>query len=306
MPEPQILLGLIGTAGSGKDTVGQFLVKEHDFYSLALADPIKIYCQWMFAWHPANLWGTSERRNRKDVSFPFLRCPSCGFTAYHQSLHLVGAGVECDVCSRKHAPKDWQDHLSPRYALQSLGDWARNLFENSYVDFALRRVALVKRHGVSRDPLWPVLAQLKVSQDRWVSLARDKPVARILISDVRLKNEVNQIQKADGQIFRVQRTDAPQTTTSGIPQHNSEMEQQEIPDHALDGVIMNTSSVADLRVLVARWIIQKLRSMPPQHTHTSAEPDTAPDTAPDPDPDPDTDKINPAHPNTDSSNDLSN
>jgi len=37
-----MLVGLVGLKGSGKDTVGDLLVKHHNFYKVAYADPIKI------------------------------------------------------------------------------------------------------------------------------------------------------------------------------------------------------------------------------------------------------------------------
>ena len=39
--EKKMLVGITGKAGSGKDTVGDYLVKSHGFKKIALADPIK-------------------------------------------------------------------------------------------------------------------------------------------------------------------------------------------------------------------------------------------------------------------------
>jgi hypothetical protein len=39
--EDAMLVGICGKAGSGKDTIGDFLVEKHKFKKIALADPIK-------------------------------------------------------------------------------------------------------------------------------------------------------------------------------------------------------------------------------------------------------------------------
>lgn len=246
-----MLVGILGEAGSGKDTAAQFLVKEKGFYSLALADPIKVYCNWMFGWTAEQLWGESARRNEEDARYPFHRCPSCGFTAYNLGLDPDAHTAQCGVCFGQRTPREWASHLAPRYALQSLGDWARALFEDAYIEFALARAEAVQQRGVDFDPLWDILERLEVTDDRWPHSALTLPVPRVLISDVRLKNEVEGIRKAGGQVYRIVRDvkdgqGKEDTTSSGISAHNSEMEQREILDDELDGVIDNSGTLEDL------------------------------------------------------------
>lgn len=44
-----MLVGICGKAGSGKDTIGDYLVEKHNFKKIALADPIKRLVKDVFA-----------------------------------------------------------------------------------------------------------------------------------------------------------------------------------------------------------------------------------------------------------------
>ncbi len=60
------LIGLLGRAGSGKDTVADALVLRHGVTKVALADPIKRAAQAWFGWTDEDLWGPSENRAKAD------------------------------------------------------------------------------------------------------------------------------------------------------------------------------------------------------------------------------------------------
>jgi hypothetical protein len=60
------IIGIAGLAGSGKDTVADTLVREHGFCRIALADPMKRFCQQMFGFTVAQLFGESANRNAVD------------------------------------------------------------------------------------------------------------------------------------------------------------------------------------------------------------------------------------------------
>lgn len=243
----QRLVALLGEAGSGKDTAGKILVQEHGFYSLAFADPIKVYCHWMFGWDAKRLFDSSELRNEPDPAFPFSRCPSCGFTAYNMdAIDPKANSVVCGLCGAERAPHEWRADLSARYALQSLGDWARNLNGPAYVEFALHRAMKVQNCAIECDPLFHALKALNVVQTRYLghsSLTSDN----VLVTDARFRNEVEGIKAEGGKVYRIKREAKPDTTTTGIPQHISEMQQREVTDQELDGVIENNGTVDALR-----------------------------------------------------------
>jgi hypothetical protein len=241
-----MLLGILGEAGSGKDEAMRYLVNRHGFYSLALADAIKVYCSWMFGWTADILYGSSKKRNEPDERYAFMRCPKCGFT--HPSLALAPGFdvIHCPVCHANGVTGEWRTQLSSRYALQSLGDWARNLFGEAYVNFTLERADIVQRRRVLYDPLWVPLRDLGLNtKERWSSTLED-PVRHVVISDVRLPNEIEGIQRKAGKVYRIQRENHEDTTSTGIPNHNSEVAQRSIPDEALDGVIDNNGTFDEL------------------------------------------------------------
>lgn len=82
------VIGLTGPAGSGKDTVGDILVRNHNFVKIALADPLKNGISAMFGISNDVL----NYRDLKEKPHPLL-------------------------CNR-----------TPRYVMQTLGtEWGRNL-----------------------------------------------------------------------------------------------------------------------------------------------------------------------------------
>lgn len=104
-----MIIGLSGKAGAGKDTVAGFLVWNHQFESIALADPMKKFCKEMFGFSREQLWGPSSARNAVD--------PRYG--------------------------------ISPREALQKLGtEWGRACYENVWVDYAMKQ-AQFRLHSIA-------------------------------------------------------------------------------------------------------------------------------------------------------------
>ncbi len=65
-----MIIGLSGKAGSGKDTVGKFLVTDCCFESMALADPMKDFCKEIFGFTDEQLRGPSSNRNAPDKRYP--------------------------------------------------------------------------------------------------------------------------------------------------------------------------------------------------------------------------------------------
>lgn len=245
-----MLLGILGEAGSGKDEAMRYLVNKKGFYSLALADPIKVYCSWMFGWDAERLYGPSKKRNEPDERYPFFRCPHCGFSIQYLTDALRTLTVDytftCPCCAKDAHVKLWQAHLSSRFGLQSLGDWARNLFSEAYVHFALERVQIVQTLKVFNDPLWEPLKGLDLDlNERWRGRLGDS-AQHVVVSDVRLPNEIAGIQAAGGKVYRIVRKSHEDTTSTGIPNHNSEVAQRAIPDEALDGSIDNNCTFDEL------------------------------------------------------------
>jgi len=256
-----MLIGILGEAGSGKDAVCFNLVKDHRFYSLALADPMKVYCQWMFGWPSMMLWGSSERRAELDEQFFFNKCPTCGRHEGIRDPDGLGPTATwrvCAFCKTATPLEQLKTPVSPRYTLQNLGDWARGFRADAYVAFVLKRAQAVLGHRPCDDPLWRSLQQAAMTGYRWFGY-EDDGVGRVVISDVRMTNEVAGIRNAGGKVYRVKRDQvaldqARATLAPGIPNHVSEVQQRNIPDDALDGVINNDGTLEDLKQAVTALI----------------------------------------------------
>lgn len=97
------LIGLSGKAGSGKDTVAGFL--PGNVVRMSFADPLKKFCQEVFDFSDAQVFGPSSERNKPDIRYPR------------------------------------QDgYLTPRYALQTLGtEWGRNCFADVWAVLGVRK-----------------------------------------------------------------------------------------------------------------------------------------------------------------------
>jgi hypothetical protein len=232
------LIGFLGGAGSGKDTAGRILVQEHGYYSLAFADPIKLFCMWMFAWSAERLWGSSELRNKEDRTLLFHYCDHCGsLKTPDEVLHGTTPTQMCLRCQK--VPADKQRALSPRFALQHLGtEWARALNPRCHVDFLVKRAAHIQLRGVHADPIWSVLPEA-VHEDRWKGATTLNEVPRgIYVSDCRFRNEVDGVRSAGGKVYRITRKSTEDTTTTGI----------------LDGVIENSGSMDTLRKQISEIV----------------------------------------------------
>lgn len=94
-----MIVGLSGYAGAGKSTVAGMLVKSHCFEEMALAAPMKRFCQEVLGFSREQLYGPSALRNAID--------PRYG--------------------------------KAPREALQKLGtEWGRTFHEDIWVNCTLR------------------------------------------------------------------------------------------------------------------------------------------------------------------------
>lgn len=224
-----MLIGLVGAAGVGKDTVSANLVPRHlvlvngeqvdvrqyvsltsttaalvpDGVQIALADPMKVFLQQVYDFSLSQLWGSSAERNKSDPRYP---------RQYGTHLAQLGRGdvnVRLDTlsCARCGMPYEayfsqrdryqvtWlgpcTDYLTPREALQTLGsDWGRKLYKDTWAQLTIRdALQLCERHSL------------------------------VVISDVRHVNEMEAILRAGGRLVWV-------TGRAGIAtrEHSSEAE----------------------------------------------------------------------------------
>jgi len=221
-----MIIGISGKAGSGKDTCADFLVNDCGFVKVALADPFKRMCRDVFDFSEQQLWGPSEFRNEPDKRY--LR------------------GVKKGIIPQKV-------YLTPRFALQTLGsEWGRNCYKNVWVDYAIRTAKAIEKAYENREPVYydQVLGLCQDSDpENWAGECTHKGVA---IPDVRVKNEIEAIKKADGLVIRVVRSGAG--LQGDAANHKSETEMNSIPDSLFDEVIINDGSLDELRSKILKLV----------------------------------------------------
>lgn len=211
-----MIIGIVGKAGSGKDTVATMIPGAKRF---SFADPLKELCAEVFEWEE-QLWGPSELRNEEDLHYRFLSCWAYARTR----LERVGGpwleSIGLDAKAHWPGLLAWfeklraQGTLSPRQALQPLG-----------TEFGRA-----------------------IDQDLWaragVRLASAVPLA--VFTDCRFVNEAEAIRAAGGLVWRVVRPGAGLAGTEGA--HVSELEQDSPEmDRLITSVIDNCGTLEDLR-----------------------------------------------------------
>ncbi len=246
-----MIVGISGLSNSGKDTLAGFLVEEHGFTIMSLADPLKRICREVFAFTDEQLWGPSQSRNAPDARYP--RTDPTVQRAKDIVANSSAVPEKVPTSVQEWAKRPPEEYLSPRYALQRLGtEWGRDCYYNVWVEYAMRTAQQLlvdpddgsvphynRRDGLSYKPLGP-----------W---GMSKGVA---IPDVRFRNEVDGIRAAGGKVVRLRRPGAGLQGSAGM--HASEVEQGGIPDSAFDYIIENDGTLDELRAKAAA-MLQHLR-----------------------------------------------
>lgn len=209
------LIALAGRAGSGKNTVATML----GAYEVAFADPLKRFCQEVFDFSDAQVWGPSEERNRPDTRYPrSVQCPRC-----YASGHDLN-GVACSRCEGRGM---LATHLTPRYALQTLGtEWGRRCYANVWADLGIRR-----------------------------ALASSAEI--VAITDCRFVNEARAVRAAGGEVWSIVRPGAGLDGAAGL--HPSEAEQESPAFMELvTTTIVNVGTLEELATVVGS-VLRRLR-----------------------------------------------
>lgn len=228
MTDKNLVLGIAGEKGSGKDTVCDFLVANYGFTKMSLAGPLKEIVGKVFPeFPPDHLWGESKLREIPAPQYPLSgSCPLCG-----RRMKMEGAAKWVCGCGFEH-----EAYLTPRLALQTLGtEWGRRLYEDVWVDYLFSEI---DRLGLRR----------------------------VCISDVRFPNEVRRIRQHNGLVLRLKRKSSISKVEKRASSmwdvfhrlyggkktvvHASEMGLDGVPPRFFVGVIENNRTIPDLHAEV--------------------------------------------------------
>lgn len=239
------LILICGQAGSGKDTIASFLVKNHGAVAIAQADPMKRLGSKVFGFTEDALWGPSESRNAmnpvfsdeafvdqvrialKNKSFEYVRevLPGLSETEYAQAAEALenwgNALLDAALV---------EGGLSARKMLQTLGtEWGRTVSRDVWTNYA-KKVAMQILGGGFR-------------YNRATGLIADESfnASLVVITDGRFRNELVAVLAAGGETWKVEApgVDGSAAEAGGVKGHKSETEQRSIPDHFFNATIIN-------------------------------------------------------------------
>lgn len=214
-----MILGLSGLAGSGKDTLANYLKVTHGFRPIAFADPIKQFCHTILQFSTEHLYGDSAYRNEESVRYT----EKATWDHINVQLHTLGGEWVAEVAGGPNRGMflslvdviekfaEARKPLSAREALQVIGtEWGRAHDSEMWVKYAVRRAQ--RAH-------------------------------KAVITDIRFINELEAVQQAPGTVIRVLR-DAPRS--AAFNKHLSETELNAIPLEKFDKVLDNNRPLIEV------------------------------------------------------------
>lgn len=175
---------LCGEAGSGKSSAARGLIYRLRYQRVSIAEPLKILVQGLFQFGDEQVFGSSDERNAPDLRYP------------------RGQGHD-------------RTYLTPREALQRVGEAVRDCYENTWIDMARDRVRKLRTHGFSA-----------------------------VIDDARYENELLGFRADGALIVKIRRPGA--RLVGEAANHSSEAELRGLPDELFDAVIENTGTLVEL------------------------------------------------------------
>lgn len=233
------VLGFMGRSQSGKDLSGKYLANKYDFVPVALADVLKRFTKLVFPFDSeTHLWGESQYRN-VPVPVDWVKARS-NLVGHMDGWVATLALTVPEKAAYKNVLRRWFDaceerckgqNLSARIALQLLGtEYGRGFKDSIWVDYFYQKVARPIERGAVYHPWYGVTGG-----------EGSFGVKGIVITDLRFINELEHVQNGGGHVIRLirlsQEGKETKTDKEGIPQHQSEMELQEIPLDRFDVVL---------------------------------------------------------------------
>jgi hypothetical protein len=207
-----MIVGIMGNARTGKDTMAAYLEKHYRFVRVGLADPLKRFCKEVYDFSDEQLWG--NERDKPDGRF---------FRGVIDPSSLGG------------------NYLTPRYALQTLGtEWGRNCYPNTWIDYGIR-VALDLEKGYSR-----------YDHKKGIEYTEKDvgEIGGVVFSDLRFLNEYLAVKEAGGKLIRIYRDGHEGRNLAGVQGHASEEEQRSLKDEQFDNIILNDSTLEDYYTII--------------------------------------------------------
>jgi len=213
-------------------------IREHGFVRVAFADPLKRYAKDIYDFTDQQLWGPSEMRNLPDKRYPREHT-----WKVVKDEDGIETGWSCVCCGADRpvggSPSIEQCYLTARYALQLLGtEFGRHCYPDTWVDYAIRVAKALKGGGCYYD------MKRGLGYVSYVDGPNTLAKTDVVISDVRFLNEIRGIHRGGGYVIRI-KPPKPKGSSESWRKHQSEVEQEGIPDSEFDAVLVNEKTGFD-------------------------------------------------------------
>jgi hypothetical protein len=261
---PIILLA--GNAGSGKDTVGSYLVENYGAVAVAQADPMKRFAAEIFGFSEDQLWGPSSSRNAPDqstvedreaISYRFQEyvLRALDRELFAQVIPKPSFAFALDALNgwfgRIRQELDHQIPVSPRLMLQTLGtEWGRHVSRNMWNEYATNTCMKLLAGGY------------RYSRTEGLILDESMPGYDFgVITDGRFRNEVILTTMKGGSALRINRQnpDKAAVEAGGVKGHASEAELARIPRHFFTALVDNNRDLDHLYAVIALFMDRNYR-----------------------------------------------
>ena len=173
-----MIVGLVGFAGVGKDTLADILVRDHGFVKMSIADPLKRAAMDIFDFTHGQLWGQSKRREEPDNRYP---------REHTWSSDTVAIESTCLCCKVSvHAPRAAVlPHTAVRASAPRYGVRAALLQQDLDRVHATKRTPGVEGEG----------CRLPAANGVYVAPSMPQRYRGVVITDVRFRNELDGIKR---------------------------------------------------------------------------------------------------------------
>jgi len=225
------VIGLLGNARSGKDTAGTIMAEARKGVTLAFVYKLKQVCSELFD-VPLNYFYDERLKAEGIPDLPCMTCPRCGSLQVNTDPmdNKKKDVAQCRLCFAIGETRVFQKNWTPRMILQHVGTEG----------FRAVDPKIWTRHTLAK------AAQL-LQGDKKKGRSGGTIPRFAVITDVRLKNEVDAIQAAGGEVWRIVRPGFDGTSIGGVSRHSTEVEQQDIPDSYVQATIVNDGTIDALK-----------------------------------------------------------